>query len=139
MQNNDYIKNILDLAIRLQNLCEGFDKTSKSAVLTSKIKILLVLSKYVETTPSVIQENVGLAKSNITIMCNSLIKEGYVTKVRDSFDTREIFLQLTDQGKKYLDEFLFKANKNFTSELAYKNNETQIRDAVANLLSLINN
>ncbi|MBO7508501.1 MAG: winged helix-turn-helix transcriptional regulator, partial [Clostridia bacterium] len=96
-------------------------------------------SRSQKTTPSVIQENVGLAKSNITILCNNLIKEGLMTKTRDEFDTREIYFQLTESGKKCLDDFLFQANKNFTSELAYKNNESQIKAAVDDLMKLVGN
>ena len=135
--NQEFAKNVVSLVARLQNLCEGFDDTNKSAVITSKVKVLLELSKAENVTPTVIKRSVGLAKSNVALICGKLIEEGLVSKSKDSFDTREIFYSITDAGRKYLDEFLAKAKKNFESELAYKNNIKQIDAAIISLLQLV--
>ena len=135
--NQDFAKNIVSLIARLQNLCEGFDDTNKSAVITAKVKILLELSKADCVTPTVLKRSVGLAKSNVALICRKLIEEGLVSKSKDSFDTREIFYSITDKGKKCLDEFLTKAQRNFESELAYKNNIKQIDAAINDLLQLV--
>lgn len=135
--NQDFAKNIVSLIARLQNLCEGFDDTNKSAVITAKVKILLELSKADSVTPTVLKRSVGLAKSNVALICRKLIEEGLVSKSKDSFDTREIFYSITDKGKKCLDEFLTKAQRNFESELAYKNNIKQIDAAINDLLQLV--
>ena len=130
-------KNIISLIARLQNLCEGFDETNKSAVITSKIKILLELSKSEKVSPNQLKQKVGLAKSNITILCGKLISDGLMTKTRDTFDTREIYYSITDTGTEYLEKFLRKAKKNFESELAYKNNIKQANLAINDLLNLV--
>ena len=135
--DNQKIKNILSLAIRLENLCEGFDETNKSAVLTSKIKILLEMSKAESITPNVIKTNIGLAKSNIAIICNTLAKEGLIKKNRDSDNTREISYSITQKGLEELDCFLSKAKKNFQGRLAYKNNMKQIDESVEDLMNLV--
>ena len=135
--NQEFAKNVVSLVARLQNLCEGFDDTNKSAVITSKVKVLLELSKAESVTPTVIKRSVGLAKSNVALICGKLIEEGLVSKSKDSFDTREIFYSITDAGRKYLDEFLAKAKKNFENELAYKNNIKQIDAAIISLLQLV--
>ncbi len=135
--NRDFAKNVVSLIARLQNLCEGFDDTNKSAVITAKVKILLELSKADSVTPTVLKRSVGLAKSNVALICGKLIEEGLVSKSKDSFDTREIFYSITDKGKKCLDEFLTKAQRNFESELAYKNNIKQIDAAINDLLQLV--
>lgn len=135
--NQDFAKNIVSLIARLQNLCEGFDDTNKSAVITAKVKILLELSKADSVTPTVLKRSVGLAKSNVALICRKLIEEGLVSKSKDSFDTREIFYSITDKGEKCLDEFLTKAQRNFESELAYKNNIKQIDAAINDLLQLV--
>ena len=135
--NQDFAKNVVSLIARLQNLCEGFDDTNKSAVITAKVKILLELSKADSVTPTVLKRSVGLAKSNVALICGKLIEEGLVSKSKDSFDTREIFYSITDKGKKCLDEFLTKAQRNFESELAYKNNIKQIDAAIISLLQLV--
>lgn len=135
--DNKRIKNILSLAIRLENLCEGFDETNKSAVLTSKVKVLLEISKENSVTPNTIKSNIGLAKSNIAIMCNALAEEGLIHKNKDSADTREISYSITEKGLDELDKFLLKAKKNFEGRLAYKNNMKQIDETVEDLLSLV--
>ena len=135
--DKEFAKNVVSLISRLQNLCEGFDETNKSAVITSKVKILLELSKAQSVTPSIIKHNIGLAKSNVAIICNRLIEEGLVLKSKDSLDTREISYSITEAGKKFLEEFLLKTKRNFESELAYKNNIKQIDAAVNDLLGLV--
>ena len=135
--NQDFAKNVVSLIARLQNLCEGFDDTNKSAVITAKVKILLELSKADCVTPTVLKRSVGLAKSNVALICGKMVEEGLVSKSKDSFDTREIFYSITDKGKKCLDEFLAKAQRNFESELAYKNNIKQIDAAIISLLQLV--
>lgn len=137
MVDNQKIKNILSLAIRLENLCEGFDETNKSAVLTSRIKVLLEISKAESVTPNILKTNVGLAKSNIAILCNALTKESLIKKNKDSADTREISYSITEKGLDELDKFLSKAKKNFEGRLAYKNNMKQIDESVENLLQLV--
>lgn len=137
MVDNQKIKNILSLAIRLENLCEGFDETNKSAVLTSRIKVLLEISKAEFVTPNILKTNVGLAKSNIAILCNALTKESLIKKNKDSTDTREISYSITEKGLDELDKFLSKAKKNFEGRLAYKNNMKQIDESVENLLQLV--
>ena len=137
MADNQKIKNILSLAIRLENLCEGFDETNKSAVFTSKVKLLLEISKAESVKPNTLKNNIGLAKSNITIICNSLEKEGLIKKNKNSADIREISYSITKKGLDNLDLFLLKAKKNFEGSLAYKNNMKQIDESVENLLELI--
>ena len=137
MTDNQKIKNILSLAIKLENLCEGFDETNKSVVLTSKIKLLLEISKAESVNPNTLKNSVGLAKSNIAIMCNSLEKEGLIKKNKNKNDTREISYSITEKGLKELDLFLIKAKKNFEGCLAYKNNMKQIDESVENLLQLV--
>ncbi len=139
MANNNLndIKSVILLASRLQNLFEGFDETNKSAVLTSKVKILIQASIKDRVSPSLLKRTVGLAKSNIALLCGKLQKEGLIEKYRDAFDTREISYGITDAGRDYLNDFLTKAKKNFEGELAYKNNIEQINKQVKALFEMI--
>jgi len=137
MENYDRIKDVLALTIRLESLCEGFDVTTKSATITSKIKILLELSKAELVPPAVLQVKVGLAKSNLAIICNKMIEEKLIDKNRDGFDAREIFYSITDEGKKVLNLYLNKAQKNFERQLAYKNNMKQIDEKIKDLNELV--
>ena len=136
--SNDSMMDIMLLTTKLQNLCEGFDDTNKSAIITSKIKILLAITENGGiASPSTIKNKVGLAKSNVALACSKLITEGYVSKVRDNFDIREITYSITEAGKTYLNDFLTISKKNFEGQLAYKNNMKDIKQATSTLLDLI--
>ncbi|HAJ77564.1 MAG TPA: hypothetical protein DCO89_00650 [Clostridiales bacterium] len=137
VENYNRIKNVLSLAVRLENLCEGFDVTTKSATLTSKIKVLLEISKAESVTPATLQFKVGLAKSNLAILCNKLKNEKLIEKKRDEFDGREISYTITEDGEKVLDLYLKKAQKNFERQLSYKNNMKQIDESVKDLSELV--
>lgn len=137
MKGLQSIKDIVSLASRLQILCEGFDELNKNTVLTSKLKVLLELSKSEKVTPNKLSEKLGMAKSNLTILCNSLVKDKLVDKIKDEFDGRAIYFTMTKKGEELLEEILLKMKKNFEDELAYKDNIKQIDIAVKNLLELV--
>lgn len=137
MKNLQGIKDVVTLVGRLQNLCEGFDELNKNAVLTSKVKLLHELSKEEKVVPSKLSEKLGMAKSNLTILCNSLAKDGLVEKCRDDFDARSIYFTITKKGQELLDDILSQMKHNFEGELAYKDNIKQINLAVKNLLELV--
>ena len=131
------IKEIVGLVSRMQILCEGFDDLNKNSVLTSKVKVLLEVSDKKDVSPNKLKSAVGLAKSNLTLLCNSLIKDDLLTKTRDKFDSRAICYNITQKGQEYLNSVLSQMKKNFEGELAYKNNIKQIETAVKNLQELI--
>lgn len=131
------IKDVVGLIARLEVLCEGFDELNKTAVITSKVKVLLEVSNQNNVSPNKLKTKVGLAKSNLTLLCNSLVKDGLITKNRDEFDSRAIYYNITEKGKNYLNVILNKMKKNFEGELAYKNNIKQVDVAVKNLNELV--
>ena len=131
------IKDIVGLIARLEVLCEGFDDLNKTAVLTSKVKVLLEVSNQNNVSPNKLKTKVGLAKSNLTLLCNSLVKDGLITKNKDEFDNRAIFYNITEKGRDYLNVILGKMKRNFEGELAYKDNIKQVDVAVKNLNELI--
>lgn len=131
------IKDVVSLVSRLQNLCEGFDELNKNSILTSKVKILLKLSSLDKITPNKLSEKLGIAKSNLAALCNSLEKDGVLKKEQDKFDRRSIFLSITPKGEEVLENILRQMQKNFERELAYKDNIREIDTAVQNLLQLV--
>lgn len=131
------IKDVVGLISRLEVLCEGFDELNKTAVITSKVKVLLEVSNQKDVSPNKLKTKVGLAKSNLTLLCNSLVKDGLITKNRDEFDNRAIYYNITEKGINYLNVILNKMKKNFEGELAYKNNIKQVDVAVKNLNELV--
>lgn len=137
MERNELVKNIVSVCTRLENLCEGFDVDSKSTLISSKFKVMLALSEQDNISPSMLIDKLGLAKSNLALLCKSMITEGLIEKRKDDFDSRVIFYTLTDFGKQKLNATLCKMADNFTKQLAYKNKFKEIEVLMTNLKDLI--
>lgn len=137
MERNELVKNIVSVCTRLENLCEGFDVDSKSTLISSKFKVMLALSEQDKISPSMLIDKLGLAKSNLALLCKSMITEGLIEKHKDDFDSRVIFYTLTDFGKQKLNATLCKMADNFTKQLAYKNKFKEIEVLMTNLKDLI--
>lgn len=117
----------------LQNLCEGFDVNSKSALISSKLKVLLFIDQVKKVSPSNLIDKVGMAKSNLTLLCQNMCKENLLQRQKDEFDSRVIFYSLTEQGKNYLDTTLQTLTNNFYGQLAYKNKFKEIKNLLDQL------
>ena len=139
MEGQDFeeIKTIASLAMRLQNLCEGFDETSKNAIISAKFKVLLELSKKDKLSPAEIKQNLGLAKSNVSNLCGRLVEDGEIAKSKEKFDNRTIFYSITPLGEAELADMLDKMQKNFKTELEYKNNFPKIVKSARELADLV--
>ena len=138
MENENFdIKTIAMLVNRLGLLCEGFDEVNKNAVMTAKFKVLLVLSQEEKVAPAVLKQVVGLAKSNVALLCNKLLDEGLIEKYKDSFDNRAIYYSITNLGLAELNKNLAQMNKNFKNELEYKNNLDEISKISKKLWELV--
>lgn len=137
MEKIELISTIVNVCTRLENLCEGFDVDSKSALISSKFKVLLALNEQNNVSPSMLIDKLGLAKSNLALLCKSMIAEGLIEKRKDEFDNRVIFYTLTTQGKQVLDGSLNTMAENFTKQLAYKNKFKEIEVLLTNLKDLI--
>ena len=100
-------KNILKLAIDLQNLCEGTDnKEINKNILSIKFKILLLIQEFGRVSPSTLVEELKIAKSNIALFCKQLLIEQFIVSKQDEFDHRIIYYCLTKKGEKYVCSFL---------------------------------
>ena len=100
-------KNLLKLAIDLQNFCESSDnKELNKNILSIKFKILLLIQEYGKVSPSTLVEQLKIAKSNIALFCKQLLIEQYIVSKQDEFDHRIIYYCLTKKGDKYVCSFL---------------------------------
>jgi len=108
MEKRGLAFNLVTARMLLENLCDGFDVTcnSKKSLLTSKIKMLHLLNLEDKISPSLIICKLGIAKSNLAILATSMIEEGLITKIEDTFDRRVIYYSITEEGKKLLNESL---------------------------------
>jgi DNA-binding MarR family transcriptional regulator len=62
--------------------------------------------------------NIGVKLSNMTMMVDSLIKDGMVERGRDESDRRKVMVCLTPKGKKTRDKFLAQRRKMAKSIIA---------------------
>lgn len=137
MEKKELVKLIVSTCSRLENLCEGFDISSKSTLISSKFKVLVELSEKPKTSPSMLIDRLGLAKSNLALLCKSMVQEGLIEKTKDEFDSRVVFYSLTENGKTMLENNLNLMAENFTKQLAYKNRFKEIEALLINLKDMI--
>ncbi len=99
---------IIALRMELERICDGFDSQdgNKKSNLTLKIKTLFLLSTYGELSPNSLISALGLAKSNLTILCKNLLDEGLIEVKKSETDKRTISYILTNKGEKQLKTYL---------------------------------
>ena len=100
-------KNLLKLAIELQNFCESTDSEEVNKnILSIKFKILFLIQEYGKVSPSTLVEELKIAKSNIALFCKQLILQQLIVSKQDEFDHRIIYYCLTKKGEKYVGGFI---------------------------------
>ena len=55
-------------------------------------------------SPFVIGESLGMKKAAVSRLARNLVERGYLVKVKSEEDERCVFLQLTEEGNRQLDE-----------------------------------
>ena len=107
---------ILDLLIGFEYLLES-ESGEKYDI---KHKILHLVSKRERTNPNYLVEVLNVARSNLAVNCNRLIKEGLLEKHRESDSKKEIYYCATEKGKALIDDKLKKTEETL-SKLRNKN------------------
>lgn len=98
---NTYIsEEILDLLIGFEYLLES----QSGEKFDIKHKILHLVSKREKTNPNYLVEILNIARSNLAIICNSLIKEGLLAKFKEETNKKEIYYTITSLGQEKLKE-----------------------------------
>ena len=88
MSNMTLERLIIALRMELEKICDGFDSEdgNKKSNLTLKMRMLFLLSTHGELTPNSLISSLGLAKSNLTILCRSLLEEGLIEVKKSETD-----------------------------------------------------
>ncbi|MBQ0017471.1 MAG: winged helix-turn-helix transcriptional regulator, partial [Clostridiales bacterium] len=110
---------------------------SKNVLISSKFKVLLEIDKKQKLSPSELVEKVGLAKSNIALLCKSMVKENLISMERDKLDSRIVLYSLTEHGKCELQDTVDKMACNFNRALEYKNGFKEIDELLTKLKDII--
>ena len=129
---------IIKLNSVLGNLLEGFDDFlyTKEINLTNKDKILILLTQK-PLSPFNLIKSLSIAKSNLALCAEKLIKENYIIKEKDAVDKRNIVYKLTKTGEEKASEILNKLNKALVRKLEHKNNFDEINKTIEKLLNLL--
>ena len=120
---------ILSLIINLEYMLKNND----SVKFDIKLKVLHIIKNTEKTTPNDIIDKLGMARSNLAIMCNKLTKEGLITKHKDLLNKKEIFYTITPSGLEMLEEAYNKAENNFIKQ----RNKTKLKKLASDLKKLI--
>lgn len=136
MENTSLERLLIKLRIELEKLCDGFDAedANKKSNLTLKMKVLFCLSDCGELSPNYIISTLGIAKSNLTILCRSMLEEGLIASRKSETDKRNITYIITNKGEKQLKGYLNQVKLDnislFKNEKHIKSLEKKITDTL---------
>ena len=107
MKSIKLLEQIVELRIMLQNICDGFntEQFNKQSMLTMDKKVLFVLSKNADCPPSKLIETLGIAKSNLALLCKSMVDNGQISVSKSDLDKRNVFYNITKKGQEELNQF----------------------------------
>ncbi len=107
MKNNKLQEQFVELRIMLQSICDGFDaeNLNKKSSLTMRTKVLYALSKNERCCPSVLIDKLGIAKSNLALLCKTMCEDGVIFAVKSEQDKRNIYYSITEKGLAELNSF----------------------------------
>lgn len=128
---------IIELNLLLTNQTEGFDFETKHKknIANTKFKLLCLLKIYKTLTPTMLVEKLLIAKSNLSNLCKSMIKDELIIQVALSDDKRTISYELTEKGNEEYQITMEKITNNLQSSV---NNDNLIRiNTLVNELKLL--
>lgn len=126
--NTMIAEEILDLLIGFEYLLES----QSGEKFDIKHKVLHLVSKREKTNPNYLVEVLCMARSNLAIICNNLIKEGLLEKHREKNSKKEIYYCITDAGLQVITEKF----KNSEKTLEKLRNKTRIRKTAQDLAKM---
>lgn len=126
---NTTSEEILSLIINFEYLLKG-SETNKFDI---KFKVLHLIDRNEKATPNFLIEKLGMARSNLAIMCNKLNKTGLIAKNKEPLNKKEIYYTITDEGKKLLTENYEKAEQNI-DKLRNKNKIIKLSKELSKLI-----
>ncbi len=134
MNNYELYINMLNSKRCIENICKENDIKLWKQIYSINFEILCIIYTSKSISPSILVEELNIAKSNIANACKSLEKEGKIIHTVDESDHRIIYYELTNIGEKYLQDSLNKLNKIYCSKLE----EKEINFLVEHYTNIIN-
>ena len=106
-------------------------------IVTSHGDIIFALFNKRRLTMAEIAEKIGRDKSTVTALVDKLVRIGYVTKERDTEDTRVVYVTLTQKGKEL--KPIFDTISKETLEVFYSGISEKEKEELFRILNKINN
>lgn len=108
MKQDKLAKQITELRIILQNITDGFsvDNANKNAKLTMERRVLFVLNNEKRVKPITLITKLGIAKSNLALLCRSMLDAGLMTCEKEESDKRNIYYEITAKGVAELNQYI---------------------------------
>lgn len=122
-------EDLLSIVINLEYLLEGQSKEKFDI----KHKVLHLISKKEKTTPTELIDMLNMARSNLAIICNSLVKADLITKNKEPLNKKEIYYTVTEKGKEELKDKFEKVEENL-KKLRNKNKITKLCKELSKLI-----
>ena len=97
-ESNLFSKNIIELKLISDRMAE--DKDNENGIIfTNMHQILSILNRKETVTPREIISELNIAKSNLAILAKKMIDDGLIESHKDKTNKREIFYNITPEGK----------------------------------------
>ncbi len=106
------LDDLTSLMIRVRKNWQKTDEEVKNSLTPPKYLLLYLIYKNQKLTASELGRQIGLSSGSITTAVNKLVNNHLISRKRDSRDRRVTWLELTDEGKRLIEE-----NFNFRQEL----------------------
>lgn len=94
------------LMARFSRLTQRKMATKSFGLTPSQIFILRFLASQEQAKASDIARVAGLSPGAVTQVCDELVKDGYVSRLRSQDDRRVVYISITDQGSSVLDKLM---------------------------------
>ena len=100
----------IEKLIEIEALLENLMKSHKDGGIL-RTKILFFCSIYQNLSVSMIIDKLGIKKTNFALMTAELEKDGSIVIKKSNLDRRCRLVELTDKGRKELDDYLKELDK----------------------------
>jgi DNA-binding MarR family transcriptional regulator len=133
-------RNVISQISRIRQKVNAFivseiSKKGVDGIVVSHGDILYALFQKEKLTMAEIAERISRDKSTVTALVDKLVKLGYVTKERDTKDTRVTYVALTDKGHEL--EPAFEAISQELLDLFYKDVTEEEKEELIRILDKI--
>lgn len=132
----DLTNKLIDLRIMLTSNCDGFsqEKASKNTMLSSRIKILHILSDK-DANPIQLIDSLCMAKSNLANLLKLMIRENVILGYKNIDNSKNMYYRITEKGLQELNSYKKDMREQFRARCTCSEEELQEKlDEILKLL-----